>query len=278
MTRLIAVGIAILIAATALPAIAAEPADNAIKGALYDIERAEEEVGRLTPSRAANIKRLTRTMVMTRERLEASTNKDHPSYIDAAERLARVERALADLAAGKMPGAEPEPATAEEAPAVAPLDVPAEADPSVVAAQKELARIGAEVDKIGPGDKALIKRYTIQLNQVAGRLNDVPDKSTPAFTAAAADYNALAERLKQLASSPADQAPATADTAPEQPAAPVEPAVEAAQKELVRIGAEVEKMPPDNKALLRRYRIQLNAVADKLKQVSDQTHPSFVDA
>jgi hypothetical protein len=279
MSRLAAIVIALFVIAEAVPLAAAEPADSAIKGALYDIERAEGEVRGLTPSRAANIKRLTRTMAMTRERLEGSTNQDHPSYIEAEERLSRLERALADLAAGKMPGEEPAPTAAEETPAVVPLDLPAEpADPAVASAQKELSRIGTEVDQIGPGDTALIKRYTIQLNQVAGRLNDVADKSTPSFTAAAGTYNALAERLKQLAAAPADQAPATADTAPTQPATPADPAIESVQKELTRIGAEVEKMEPDNKALLKRYRIQLNQVAEKLKKIGGQSHPSYVEA
>ena len=107
MTRLIAVGIALLIAATALPALAAEPADNAIKGALYDIERAEEEVGRLTPSRAANIwvsdmLRLFRPQIEELlHRRDAAVDHwqlDHPDVDDVLEDRNLEVAAICDIA------------------------------------------------------------------------------------------------------------------------------------------------------------------------------------
>ena len=85
------------------------PADSAIKGALYDIQRAEKQIGTLTPSRKANIKRLERSMSMAAQRLNASQNKGHASWQEANGRLTKVRQALAALAAGRMPGAAPAP-------------------------------------------------------------------------------------------------------------------------------------------------------------------------
>ena len=51
------------LALLAAPALAQdEPADSAIKNALYDIERAEGDLPGLTPSRGANIKRMQRML------------------------------------------------------------------------------------------------------------------------------------------------------------------------------------------------------------------------
>ena len=54
---------------------ASEPADSVIKGALYDIERAEQQVKGLTPNKQAGIKRISRLLKLTEERPDLMKNE-----------------------------------------------------------------------------------------------------------------------------------------------------------------------------------------------------------
>lgn len=78
-------GTAILLTALLLipPFVSAQtaPADSRIKGAVYDIGRAEQQLKSLTPSRGANIKRLQRSMQISAKKLNASSNKSHTSLV-----------------------------------------------------------------------------------------------------------------------------------------------------------------------------------------------------
>ncbi len=257
------------LALLAAPALAQdEPADSAIKNALYDIERAEADLPGLTPSRGANIKRMQRMLGLTRQRLEGSANKDHASYLDAEARLTRLEQALGDLAEGRMPGegAAPHAAeAAEEAPA-------GPVDPAIAAAEREIARIAGELDGVTASDTALIKRYRIQLDQVAQRLNQISAKDDPAWRAAATSYNVQNERLNSLVAQGADAQTPVADTPEQAPDTPVPADVAAAAREMARIGGELTGVTASDKALIKRYRMQLDMVGERLAGFADKSN------
>ncbi len=169
-----------------------EPADSAIKGALYDIERAEQQLPTLTPSRAANIKRVQRSLSMAQERLDSSANKDHPSWAEANARLAVLNAALAALAGGGEPAATPPPTQAapatpaETAPTAStptPETAPpvAQADPNVDRAGRELDMIKRQIESSRPGDLSLGSRFLGDLARIRQQLDAVADKSHATF-------------------------------------------------------------------------------------------------
>ncbi|MDH3241543.1 MAG: hypothetical protein OEO83_12855 [Alphaproteobacteria bacterium] len=99
------------------------PADNAIKSTRQDLTRLENQAKGLTPSRKANIKRLQRLVKITRQRLDGSANKSHPSWVETDARLSRLETALEAMLAGRKPApasAAPSQAAKPAAPATAP--------------------------------------------------------------------------------------------------------------------------------------------------------------
>ena len=78
--------LAVTLVALSLGVAMAQEVPNDLRGILYDIDRAEQQIPSLTPSRGANIKRLQNSMARTADRLEASPNKGHPMWQDASTR------------------------------------------------------------------------------------------------------------------------------------------------------------------------------------------------
>ena len=253
---------------------ATEPADSAIAGAVMDLDRFEEQVRSMTPSSGAGIKRVSRLLELTEERLLGSANQDHASWIEANERLTRLKQALADLAAGKMPGDTP---PVEAAPAPASTADTAAADPVVAAALAEIDRLTPLIADTGPDDRALIKRHRLQLNQVADRLNGVLDKSTADFARAAEGYNAansaLNALIEQANAAAGATAPGSGGTASDGdgPA----PQVERAGRELDMIARQVESMRGDDRRLAERFFNDLARIEQELAAVPDKSHSAW---
>jgi hypothetical protein len=97
-----------------------QPADNTIKNVMGDLTRYEKQAKSLNPSRKANIKRMQRLLKPTRQRLNGSANKSHPSWVETEARLTRLEKALATMLAGKRPAPAPARTAKPAAPAAAP--------------------------------------------------------------------------------------------------------------------------------------------------------------
>jgi hypothetical protein len=74
-----------------------EPADSDVKAAVYDIGRAEQQLPSLSPSRPANITRLQRSLKIPEQRLNTSPNKSHASWVEAKQRLDKINATLASL-------------------------------------------------------------------------------------------------------------------------------------------------------------------------------------
>ena len=79
---------------------AVDPADNQIKGALYDIEKYEKQFGSQTSANPSSIKRSLRLLALTRQRLDGSANKSHTSWIDADKRYTALVTHMNNLANG----------------------------------------------------------------------------------------------------------------------------------------------------------------------------------
>ncbi|MEL6823530.1 MAG: hypothetical protein AAFP70_17360 [Calditrichota bacterium] len=56
-----------------------EPADSQVKAALYEIERAEQQISGATPKQAAKLKRIANLLTSADSQLNASSNKSHAS-------------------------------------------------------------------------------------------------------------------------------------------------------------------------------------------------------
>ncbi len=179
------------------------PADSAIKGAVYDIGRAEQQLKSLTPSRKANIKRLQRSMQMTGQRLDSSSNKSHASWTEAKQRLDAVNNALATLAGGgAAPTSSPPAAAATQSAPKATPTAPkvtqppvAAADPAIGRAQREMKLVEAQVRNLRPSDSRGALRQLKELFRIGGYLSKVKDRSQPAFKQAAQQYGGIKQTL-----------------------------------------------------------------------------------
>ena len=90
---------AVLLAGGIGTAVATEPADNIIKGALSDVARFEQQSQGLTAARKSNIRRILKLMTITRDRLDGSGNKSHESWRQADQRLKALRAQLEGLLA-----------------------------------------------------------------------------------------------------------------------------------------------------------------------------------
>lgn len=208
--------VALLAGLLAAPSVQAqsEPADSNIKGALFDIERAEQQIQGLTPSRKANIKRMQNSLAITEERLAASPHRDDPSWIEANERLQALKTALAQLAGGgsaagtgATTGATTGGATTGSGGATTGTGgatsqtvQPAQtaqtaADPTLRRLQSELAMIGKQVGGLKPGDHGVAARHIGDTLRVGQELAAYPDREDPAWQEAIQLYGQINNHL-----------------------------------------------------------------------------------
>ena len=174
-----------VIAFLAAPAAQAqsEPADSNIKAALYDIVKAEQQIKGLTPNRKANIKRLQNTLTMTEDRLAASPNQDHASWIEANDRLQALKAGLAELAGGGAGGAT---TTQPAQPA---------ADPALARVQGELNMIAKQVGGLKAGDHGVAARHVTDTMRLGQELSVYPNREDPAWIEAATLYGQINNHL-----------------------------------------------------------------------------------
>ncbi len=114
---------AVLLAGGIGTAVAAEPADNIIKGALSDVARFEQQSQGLTAARKSNIRRILKLMTITRDRLDGSGNKSHESWRQADQRLKALRAQLEGLLApaqAQQPSAKQPPAATDANPSAQP--------------------------------------------------------------------------------------------------------------------------------------------------------------
>ncbi len=66
---------------------AQQPADNNIKAAIYEIDRAEKQIAGAAANQASKLKRIARMIESAESQLQSSPNKSDPSWTSAQERL-----------------------------------------------------------------------------------------------------------------------------------------------------------------------------------------------
>ena len=206
--------LAATIVALGLGTAIAQEVPNDLRGILYDIDRAEQQMPSLTPSRSANIERLQNSLSRTADRLQASANKDHPVWLDATARLDRLNTGLAALAAGRLPGTAP----ATQSPAPAEVQIPT---PAPAPVQQEILLISSDVAKLSRLRRSVESSFADMRAGVASdeaqayldRLTaiDAQLAAMPRHPDVLALRGSIAQTLPQLeamiASTPAPQAP-----------------------------------------------------------------------
>ncbi|MDP6709174.1 MAG: hypothetical protein QF893_22770 [Alphaproteobacteria bacterium] len=254
---------------------ATAPADNAIKAAIADIARFEKQAATMRPG-ASGAKRTLKLLGLTEQRLNGSANKSHPSWVETNQRLQTLKQRLTDLAAGKRPGAAPA-AASQPAPVkpAAPVGG-APSDPKLAQAMSEIRRIGAAVDQMAPGDKAKGRQHIGELNKVAASLKAYPDQKSPDWIKAAKAYNALNQKIaaKANAAAPAGTKPAQSGGGG---AAPADPNVERAGRELDMIDRQVKNLRPGDRRGGMRFHKDLGRIAKVLNGAQDKAHPVWKD-
>lgn len=101
MRRILALAILGVLWATSAPVWAQ---DANLKAALYDIERAEGQIGSLTPSRKANIVRLQRSLGATEQRLQAAPDKSTPGLAGCERTAGEAEGGVGRAGVGRGSG------------------------------------------------------------------------------------------------------------------------------------------------------------------------------
>jgi hypothetical protein len=243
--------------------------DAAVKATLDDLARLEPQIAALTPGQGAGIKRLQNLLKVTQQRF-AGANPGDPDFPAAADRLDKAEAALADLAAGKTPGAAPPApaATAAEPPAApAPATAPS-ADPKVAAAQAHLDALKAAVAATQPSEIDKIKQQRAELDRLAQEITAAQNPSDPAWVAAANGYNDLVAQMNALiaAANSGGGAPATGGGGGGGDAN-----VARAEHELGLIERQVEPMQPADARLAERFLADLDRIGQTLGALPDKT-------
>ena len=152
---------------------------------------------------------------------------------------------------------------------------PVAADPALAAAQQDLARIGGALDAMPAGDKAQLKRYRDDLNAVAARLKQMPNKRDPAWAAAAQSYNTLNQRMNAMVAAAQQggvQNPRAA--APAQNKS--DPNVARAEREIGLIQRQLGTMRPGDQRLAERFLKDLDRIDAQLAAVADKSQPAWV--
>ncbi len=239
--------------------------DAAVKATLDDLARLEPQISALTPGQGAGIKRLQNLLNVTKQRF-AGANAGDPDYPAAANRLARAEAALADLAAGKTPEPAPAaPAATSVEPAAAPASATAPSgDPKVAAAQAHLDALKASVAATQPNEIDKIQQQRTELDQLAREITAAQNPSDPAWVAAANGYNDLVAQMNALiaaANSGGGAAPAPSGDAN----------VARAEHELGLIERQVEPMQPADARLAERFLADLDRIGQTLGALPDKT-------
>ncbi|WP_395020968.1 hypothetical protein [Dongia sp.] len=240
--------------------------DAAVKATLDDLARLEPQISALTPGQGAGIKRVQNLLKVTQQRF-AGANQGDPDYPAAADRLAKAEAALADLAAGKTP--EPAPAapaaTSAEPPAAAPATAPS-ADPKVAAAQAHLDALNAAVAATQPNEIDKIQQQRSELDQLAREITAAQNPGDPAWVAAANGYNDLVAQMNALIAAANSGGGAAAPSGGGGDAN-----VARAEHELGLIERQVEPMQPGDARLAERFLADLDRIGQTLDALPDKT-------
>ena len=271
MTRILARACvwAVLAVAASVFSVSAWAQDAAVKATLDDLARLEPQIAALTPGQGAGIKRLQNLLKVTAQRLDGADQND-PGYAGAADRVAKAETALADLAAGKTPGAAPEPPAATTAEPAAPAEAaPPASNPRVAAAQDHLAKLSAAVAATQPSEIDKIEQQRGELDQLAQQINAAQDASDPAWVATANGYNDLVAQMNALIA-----AANSGGSAPAQSAGG-DANVERAEHELGLIERQVEPMQPGDARLAERFLADLDRIGQTLNALPDKTTPEW---
>lgn len=208
---------------------ATAPADGQIKAVLADLDRFEAEARTLSPSRSANIRRLQRSLDLAEQRLASSPNKTHPSWEQAAARLATLRTSLDGLLAGNTA-----PATA------APPPQPVSAgDPELADFTSRVTALEADAAAMGPGDVDAGNALVGRLNALIAEYKTKPRQGA-GWSSAARSLNALGPRITARAR---EAAPASAGSAPATAAAPVLGSHDRAK--LARVSRDIEGLAAD---------------------------------
>lgn len=85
----------------------AEPADSQIKGAILDLERYEGQFLGKTSANASSVKRSLKLLTLTRQRLDSSPNKSHPSWAEADQRYKTLVAHMNNLVNGNAGASAP---------------------------------------------------------------------------------------------------------------------------------------------------------------------------
>lgn len=188
--------IVLALAVLAVPLAAAAPADRDIAAAITDIERFEAEFAELEEARATNVKRAQRLLEISRERLDASANQDHPSWVEADRRLtALLDHMEALLEGGGAATATPPTATPPTgtSPAASEGEQPAAATAQTQAATQTQANAPAEMIS---QDRARIAKLNRDIDSAIATLDQggAEPFQDPNYVAG---REAVVERLRQ---------------------------------------------------------------------------------
>lgn len=132
------------------------PVDSQVKNALVDIERYESQFSETPAPSASTAKRTLRLLNLTRERLDASSNKSHASWRNADQRLNKLIAYLNGAVSGtaSAPSAVPartsKPVVTSQTGSTAPAQMVSQQRVRIKKLQRDIESRIATIDKAGP--------------------------------------------------------------------------------------------------------------------------------
>jgi hypothetical protein len=268
-----------------IPALAAGPAEaedpaaanSQIQAVYDDLTRFEQQAVGASKSSA---NRMLKLLKLTEGRLQGAPDQADPSWQAASQRLATLQQQLGDIAAGRpATAAAPAPATetpaVEATPAIEPAPPIVSSDPVVAAAASDLARISSLVDAMAPGDKVTAKQYLNELGEIGNKLRGVGNKDQ-AWADTAKAFNALQNRVVEVANAAPASAPGAAPAATQSAAA--DSNVEAVIRELGFNDRNLQQMRGASVKMEQRILGDLTRLRETLDAATDHAQPRWQEA
>ena len=183
-------------------AVAAEPADAAIKGALSDVEKYEKQFAASTPVNKAAVNRTLKLLTLTKERLDASPNQTDASWKEVDARRAALVARLSQMLDPANANAVTKPAAGPAASAPASTPRVKEMISQERVRVRKLARdVESVLDTMNQGgvkpfqDKAYVDRFQQSYDRFKETLDRYADFKTDPDVKVAAEKLAEFENL-----------------------------------------------------------------------------------
>ncbi len=209
---------AVLLALTVQPVVASDPVDNQVKAAIYDIGRAESQISGLTNRQAPKARRISSMIESAQAQLDASSNQQDSSWLDASKRLqalsARLDTVMQPEASATTANTPSKTEAQPEAPAPA-TNMPSEVDMGILATiERQLDGFARQMQEFSQSDYTRLRpQLEARINQFKSQYGQLQNQAHPVAIAVAQKVIGIEQHIQGQITTLAAQETALGDVA-----------------------------------------------------------------